>query len=619
MKTKTDFCMKTLVFAGFFLLAVLVSSVGERGFAAEPSEFEDWATSDTKPGWYDWGKNYWPTKPVRGGVFHQAALRYVGKMNPNHWPVNDWGQVGLFFDAPLKTGGDNRASGLWLASSWKYLDPLTLEMKFRKGVTFHDGTPFNAHTYKYQFDWVMDKNNSSFWRGMLQPFKSTEVKDDYTLIWHFKKPWAAFIGKMTSTVGWALSEKALKGSKAAKQVQKLERKAEMARKKAVKAEKKAEKAAAKGGKALKKAQSKAKKARSKADKAEERVKKMMALAKGARDFDTHPVGTGKWMFDGASPGNYLKLKRNPNWWFGKAIGMPDMPYFDGIRVVVIPDPAIQLANLRAGKIDSLAIAKTQYPLMKNDPNFNIYTNPSSNVRAMSFMHAKGPCKDIRVRKAISHAIDRDALIMGTQFGVARSASALYPGHHWAHNPDLKPVAYDPELSKQLLAEAGYPNGLKLIGIAETGDVTPVSAIKHMLMKVGVDWQVDILDRAAWSDRLRNLSYDLTLYRTLVFDPDMIIHLLYHPEGTFNSARSHNEKAIRLLEASGIESDWKKRQKIYHKLEAALYENYEDAWLWWDLSVVAYRKNVLGWNSDMSTKYGSFFSSSHPLWFKDGKR
>ena len=394
----------------------------------------------------------------------------------------------------------------------------------------------------------------------------------------------------------------------------------MAGKKATEAEEKAKKAAAKGGTELREALSKAKTARQKADEAEERAKKVMALAEGAKNFDTHPVGTGQWMFDSQSPGNYLKVKRNPNWWFGKLVGMPDMPYFDGMRIDVIPDPAIQLANLRAGKIDQLSIDKSTYPQIKDDPKLNVYINPALNIRSLFFMHVKGPCKDIRVRKAISHAIDRKALIVGTQHGLARIASAVYPEDHWAHNPDLKPVAYDPELSKQLLAEAGYGKGLKLKGFAESADTTIVEAIQHMLMKVGIDWKVDALDRAGWMDRIQNLSYDLGLLRGgQSADPEMFTHHIYHNKGNFNRGRTNNEKAVQLFEASRSEVDSKKRQEIYHKFEAALYENYEDVWLWWGLSVVAYRKNVQGWNNDMSKKYGSLFSATHPLWFKDGKR
>ena len=85
----------------------------------------------------------------------------------------------------------------------------------------------------------MDRKNGSFWRTMLKPLKSVEVKDEYTLIWHFKRPWAAFLGKMSNTVGWALSEKALRGSTALREAKKTVKKAEKARKKAAKAEEKA--------------------------------------------------------------------------------------------------------------------------------------------------------------------------------------------------------------------------------------------------------------------------------------------------------------------------------------------------------------------------------------------
>ena len=82
---------------------------------------------------------------------------------------------------------------------------------------------------------------------------------------------------------------------------------------------------------------------------------------------------------------------------------------------------------------------------------------------MRFNLKEGPCKDIRVRKAISHALDRKALIAGVTFGLGRPASSMYPTDHWCHNPNLKPVSYDPELSKKLLAQAGYKNGLTIKG------------------------------------------------------------------------------------------------------------------------------------------------------------
>jgi peptide/nickel transport system substrate-binding protein len=327
------------------------------------------------------------------------------------------------------------------------------------------------------------------------------------------------------------------------------------------------------------------------------------------------------MLEDARPGNYLMVKRNPNWWFAKLIGK-DMPYFDGIKITVIPDPAIRLANLRAGKLDVLTIPKSQYNLVKDDTNLNVYITPQSNTVALQFNHVKGPCQDIRVRKAISHAIDRKALIAGTQFGLAEIASGIYPGKHYCHNPTLKPVSYDPELSKKLLADAGYSKGLTLKGYAgnDTESQTRVEAVKAMLAEVGIEWKVDFLESAAATDRLKNLEYDLASGGwTYIFNPDSVATGLYHPEGGFNYGRSNNKKAVALIEAGLEETDRKKRLKLYQELDKVLFDNYEDAWLWWTTGVVAYRKVIQGYNHEFDLLGGEGYLRSHHNWFKDGRR
>jgi peptide/nickel transport system substrate-binding protein len=222
---------------------------------------------------------------------------------------------------------------------------------------------------------------------------------------------------------------------------------------------------------------------------------------------------------------------------------------------------------------------------------------------------------------VSHAVDRKALIAGTQFGLARLASCMYPDDHWCHNPELKPVAYDPDLSKKLLAEAGYANGLTVKGyyINTTMGQTIAEAVKNMLGKVGIDWQVELMAPAASATRMQNLDYDLAQGGWIyIYDPDLMPSGLYGPGGGFNFGRSKNDAAIALIEAGRQEVDLEKRQKIYWQLEKVLYDSYEDAWLWWEESVVAYRKNVQGWHQDGFLKYKDAWFASHPLWFKDGK-
>jgi peptide/nickel transport system substrate-binding protein len=595
---------------GFILLLLTFITLGVGAAGAEEKTYAG----------MEWGEKYWPTKPVRGGYLRSASPQYIGLMNPNHWPVNDWISIGYMYEKLIYTDGNYKPVVPWLAESWEYVDPVTVVMKLRQGVQFHDGSTFEAEGLKYQIDWILEPKNGAWTRAWMEPLESIEVVDTYTVKWHFKRPWAGFLGVMSNVPGYVLSAKALKGDVALKETKIMAQRAERARKKAEEEEAKAKEAAAAGGEAAEKTKARAEKARQKAIALEEEAEKTAALAKDAKELDNNPVGTGPYMLEEGNPGNYLKLKRNPNWWFGKFIGRPEMPYFDGIKVSVIPDPSVRLANLRAGKLDSMAVDPPQYPMIKNDRNLQVFVYPLNWLIALRFNLAKGPCKDIRVRKAISHAIDRKALIAGVAFGLGREASCNYPDDHWTYNPDLKPVSYDPELSKKLLAEAGYEKGLTVKGymLNITTSQTLAEAVKGMLAQVGIDWKVELLDSAAISEKLRTMDYDLAGGGWYwIYDPDLLATGLYHPDGGFNFGRSHNEKAIALIEEGRKEVDLEKRAKIYMELEKVLYDNYEDAWLWWPMAVTVFGKNVLGWNHDMYLKFREAQYYSHPMWFKDG--
>ena len=580
----------------------------------------NWTKENPKPAWWYWGEEYDKNKPVHGGYLRQANSRYVGLMNPNHWPVNDWGAMSNMYEAMTYTDHEFKPTINWLIDSWKFTGPKTVVMVIKKGIKFHDGAQLTAKGVKYNFDWIKDKKNGAWTRSALDSMKSIEVLDKYTLQWNFNSPWASFPGVMGSAPGHIMSPKALKGDEALVELGKLEKKVASSKKKVSKLEKKVEKAAAKGGKAAKKAAKKAKKEKKKLAKLEKGLKKLQVEAAGAFPLDTHAVGTGQYMFEEGRPGNYVKMKRNPNWWFGQSIGKPEMPYYDGVIVSVIPDMSVRLANLRAGKLDFMGIEASQYNLVKNDPNLSVYTIPTNHLRNFYFNIAKGPCKDIRVRKAIAHAIDRKAIVHGTQFGLATEASSVYPANHWAHNPDLKPVKYDPELSKKLLAEAGYADGLTIKGYSNGWWAGTVSqAMQNMLKKVNIDWQYDIVDAVAEDDRCKNLEYDFASYGfRYITDPDLMVSATYHPNGAWNKGRSNNKKAVAIIEQARSELNVDKRQKLYWKLEEALYDNYEDVWLYYPLDVVAHSKKIKGYNGKMHHQGGGGYWFTHPTWFKNGK-
>ena len=573
-----------------------------------------------KHSWMRWDKEYWPTKPVRGGYLHYAASKYIGLMNPHHWPVHDWGAIGMFYEQLVYVDGSYEASVPWIVRTWEYEDPQTAVTTIQKGIRFFDNAVLDAHAIKANMDWIVDRNNGAWTRTYFKLIESVEVVDDYTIRWRFNKPWGGFMGAL-NYMGYIISPNALKGDVALRNFRRVEKKFKLARNKAAKAEKKARQAVSKGAGEADRAIQAAEQARKKVSDLEKEYVELELSAKGARDLDVYPVGTGAYMLEEGRPGNYLKLKRNPDWWFGKLIGQ-DMPFHDGVQSFVIPDPAIQLANLRAGKIDMMGVSKAQYPLVQNDPKLNVYVSPQPHTSMIRFNHAKGPCQDIRVRQAISHAIDRKALIFGTQHGLGREASGIYPGDHHCHNPSLQPVTYDPKLSRKLLAEAGFPEGLTIKGYADnnTDTMTLTEAVKAMLAQVGITWQVDFLDTVAASDRLKNLEYDAAMGGWIyIFNPDSVATGLYHPKGGFNFGRTRNDRATALVDAGLEETDRDKRIKIYQELDRVLYDNYEDAWLYWYISVTAHRKVIQGYNHKLALQGREGYDRSHHTWFKDGRR
>ena len=134
----------------FILLLVLFLA---SSLMAEPLK------NNVPDGWRVWGDAYWPTNPVNGGVARAAAPVYIGLMNPNHFPVLDWFSMSFMYEKLINLDARQKPTMPWLAESWEYLDDVTVLMKLRQGVHFHDGTLFNAESLKYQMEWILDKKN----------------------------------------------------------------------------------------------------------------------------------------------------------------------------------------------------------------------------------------------------------------------------------------------------------------------------------------------------------------------------------------------------------------------------------------------------------------------------
>jgi peptide/nickel transport system substrate-binding protein len=239
------------------------------------------------------------------------------------------------------------------------------------------------------------------------------------------------------------------------------------------------------------------------------------------------VGTGPFMQSDFVDNSVLTEVRNPNYWEKNPVGPgkgDQLPYVDGIKVLIIPDISTQLAALRTGKADVYvpsfgAVAKEDWAsLQKTNPQMKEYRMISYPLQ-IGFRRDKPdlPFKDIRVRKALMMATDMLSIKNGLYGGEAElidsPARILYPSVFTPLDKlpaDVQELyAYNPTKAKQLLTDAGYPNGFKA---TLTIDSSPTASdmaqtIKAMWIKVGVDVDIQIKEGAIFQQLWTNRNYD----------------------------------------------------------------------------------------------------------------
>lgn len=209
------------------------------------------------------------------------------------------------------------------------------------------------------------------------------------------------------------------------------------------------------------------------------------LASGS-SYGSKPVGAGPYKLDNFVPASMVHLVR----WSGyKDAGLPAAKAA-AINVAIITDPSAQEAALTGGQADfGYELDPTTAAAFKSVPNVTLSTQVGVSVTDLNVDRSQGPLKDVRVRQAISYAINRKALATAATSGLSDVGSEQpYPPGHPYHMNDLdNTYPYDPGKAKQLLAEAGYPNGLTLRGLSLDGNafVNNGVIVSQQLAQVGI--------------------------------------------------------------------------------------------------------------------------------------
>ncbi len=398
----------------------------------------------------------------------------------------------------------------------------------RKGVKFHDGTPFNAQAVKFNYDRWNDKKNAYRGGKEFVPFTwvfggfkgegsvidRVEAVDEYTVRFYLTQP-VGFFPQMVAASYFGIDSPA-------------------------------------------------------------------AVKKNPEKYGTPEVGvvgTGPFVFDSWKIGDKVILKRNENYYDAKKKARVETLVFRGI-----PEPTSRLAELKAG---SIHIANNLSPedraAIEKDPNLVAVVQKGLNIGYVAFHQKNKPLDNLKVRKAIALAVDWDAIVDAFYGGLGERATEFVPPAMWGRAGDIKPFPYDPEQAKKLLAEAGYANGFETelwyMPVSRPYFPAPqpiAETIATYLADVGIKAQLKTED---WGTYLSD--YDQGKFPMYMLgwspdypDPDNYLYTFFGPTSIKTNLGCETDycaKIADLIQKARTNPNIEERKKLYAEAQRLVHE------------------------------------------------
>ncbi|ERN51994.1 ABC transporter substrate-binding protein [Alkalihalophilus marmarensis] len=295
-------------------------------------------------------------------------------------------------------------------------------------------------------------------------------------------------------------------------------------------------------------------------------------------INENPVGTGPFKFVSWSRDDSIILEKNEDYW------KEGLPKLDRVIFQVIPDNSARLTALRSGQIDIMdGLNPDDVAQIEGDDSLQVFERATNNIGYLGFHVEKEPFNDPVVRRAFNHAIDKEGLIAILYGGLAETAKNTIPPGYLGYNDGIDEYSYDPELAKELLAEAGIEDGftfdLWTMPVARPYMPDPqraAEAIQANLADVGITANIVTKEWATYLEETEQGKHDVFMlgWSGVNGDPDYFFSNLLHGDAIPGGNRSFysNEEVNDLLVQAKTEVDFDVRAELYEQVQELIHED-----------------------------------------------
>jgi peptide/nickel transport system substrate-binding protein len=421
-----------------------------------------------------------------------------------------------------------------LAESWSFPDPNTIEFKLRQGVTFHNGEPFNATSVKFSIERMLDPEfKSPLAGGWPKAFQSVEIVDDATVRFHLSQPDATIFDAL-----------AVSGAMLPPQY----------------------------------------------------------YSQSSEDvLSTSPVGSGPFKFVESVRDDHTTLARNPNYW-----GIDTYKGAPLVATVIfrpVPDAGTRMADLLNGTADMIFdVSPDDLSTLRGRAadGYQVVTgNASAKLQFIEFMPKKAtdPLADRRVRQALNYAVNVESIVTNLFNGLGTRQSSPIMTGALGYDPSVPAYDYNPTFARQLLADAGYPNGFSTtMDLSSSDNRAEALAVIGQLQQVGVTVQPKTLELATfnanWS---QDKSSDLRFARWGgLQDPAVFLNFTTVCGGFLADQFACDKDATALAQQAANTLDPNVRAGMYAQVARLLHDDPMGIYLANDVSIYGVAPRVSGW-------------------------